>query len=85
MLNFWNKKDKNIPSPLAGEGKGEGDLLESKKLWKELDEAEEQWCCKAMKELIKQSGNPIFLSISMADKGAVTIVFKHCPSCGKKL
>ena len=87
MFNFWNKKEKDIPSPLAGEGKGEGESLkdsESQKLWKELDKAEEQWCCKTIMELIKQSGH-VSISVIMADKGAVTIVFKHCPGCGKRL
>ena len=87
MFNFWNKKEKDIPSPLAGEGKGEGESLqdsESQKLWKELNEAEGKWCCKALKEHIKQAGH-IFITIGMADKGAVSIVFKYCPGCGKRL
>lgn len=88
MFNFWNKRngDSLNESPFAKGGQ-EGDLTkdtESKSLWKELAEAEEKWCCKAIREVTKNSG-PLYISISMADKGAVTIIFKHCPSCGRKL
>lgn len=87
MFNFWNKRNGDTKETPFSKVGIQGDLSESKRFWQELAEAEangDQWCCKAVKELIKNAG-PLFVSISMADKGAVTIIFKHCPSCGKKL
>ena len=67
MFEFFRKDNEKDP--------------DSKKLWQDFINTDQDWCCKA---LLKVPMHVRFVTIAV-DGCAVTMPFDHCPRCGKAL
>lgn len=57
---------------------------ESERIWRELRGLDEEWCCKLMREVMRDGGITKLILRKANGEGA-TIDINNCPRCGRKL